>query len=117
MYKAYTISRLAKDAGVSINIIRDYEMRGLLCPCQCTSNGYRIYDEQTLQRMRFVLAGKAAGISLNALTEFCQAMDNADLNGTEQSLVSIQKTLDQVQQAVRSFRRRLNCCTEAMNKK
>ncbi len=46
MYKTCTISRLAKDAGVSINIIRDYEMRGLFCPYQYKPDGYRIYKEE-----------------------------------------------------------------------
>jgi len=30
---AYTVSRLALDAGVSVHIVRDYLLRGLLRPC------------------------------------------------------------------------------------
>lgn len=114
---AYTISKLAEDAGVSVHVIRDYELRGLICPCQCASNGYRIYDEQVLQRLQFVLAGKAAGVSLNALAELCQAMDNSDPKAVEQSLISIEEMLDQTQQAIRYFRRALNRCNESGNKK
>ena len=74
--KAYTISKLAKDAGVSVHVVRDYELRGLIHSARFTPNGYRIYNEQGLQRLKFVLAGKAAGISLNVLEELCHAMDN-----------------------------------------
>lgn len=113
--RAYTISCLARDAGVSVHVIRDYELRGLLCPCQCTPNGYRIYDEQVLQRLQFILAGKAAGVSLNALAELCQAMDNSVPKAVEQSLISIQETLDQTQQAIRNFRCGLSRCIDSVN--
>jgi MerR family mercuric resistance operon transcriptional regulator len=33
---AYTISRLAEDAGVSVHVVRDYVLRGLLHPARCT---------------------------------------------------------------------------------
>ena len=33
---AYTVSRLALDAGVSVHIVRDYLLRGLLRPVACT---------------------------------------------------------------------------------
>lgn len=67
---------MAEDADVSTYVIRDYELRGLLSPCKCMTNGYRIYDEHSLNRLQFVLAGKAAGIPLNELTELCKAMDS-----------------------------------------
>ena len=37
---AYTVSRLALDAGVSVHIVRDYLLRGLLRPVACTPGGY-----------------------------------------------------------------------------
>lgn len=45
---AYTISKLAGDAGISIHRVRQYEQRGLLRPCQCTDSGYHLYDEHAL---------------------------------------------------------------------
>lgn len=108
--KAYTISKLAQDAGVSIHVVRDYELRGLLHPAHCTPKGYRIYDEQTLQRLQFVLAGKAAGISLNTLKELCQAIDNNKSDALEQNLFLIQESLEQYQQAILTFSRELRTC-------
>lgn len=104
---AYTISKLAEDAGISVHVVRDYELRGLLCACKCAPNGYRIYDEQVLQRLRFVLAGKAAGISLDALSGLCKAMDNGETSIVEENQITIQATLSQNQQAIRHFRRKL----------
>ncbi len=107
---AYTISKLAEDAGVSVHVIRDYELRGLLRPCKCMPNGYRIYDEWGLQRLQFVLAGKTAGITLDALAGLCKAMDNGDPSDIEQSQITIQATLDEYQQAIRRFRGNLGRC-------
>lgn len=115
--RAYTISRLATNAGVSVHVIRDYELRGLIHPCQCMPNGYRIYDEEVLQRLRFVLAGKEAGVSLDALSDLCQAMDNADCNAIEQNLNSIQATLERNLQAIRYFGQSLSHRFRSGNRK
>ena len=104
---AYTISKLAEDAGVSVHIIRDYELRGLLRPCQCTDSGYRIYDEQVLQRLHFILAGKEAGIALAELACLCQAMDANDPKKLQQSIGQIHELLDQKKGMQKAFRRQL----------
>lgn len=75
---AYTISKLARDAGVSPSLIRDYEWRSLVRPREVTRTGLRIYDRQALQRLRFVLEGKVAGIALDDLSALCQALDAGD---------------------------------------
>ncbi len=48
---AYTVSRLALDAGVSVHIVRDYLLRGLLRPVACTPGGYGLFDDAALQRL------------------------------------------------------------------
>ncbi|AWE69662.1 hypothetical protein PAERUG_P19_London_7_VIM_2_05_10_00182 [Pseudomonas aeruginosa] len=40
---AYTVSRLALEAGVSVHIVRDYLLRGLLRPVACTTGGYGLF--------------------------------------------------------------------------
>ncbi len=61
---AYTVSRLALDAGVSVHIVRDYLLRGLLRPVACTTGGYGLFDDAALQRLCFVWAAFEAGIGL-----------------------------------------------------
>lgn len=58
---AYTVSRLALDAGVSVHIVRDYLLRGLLRPVACTTGGYGLFDDAALQRLCFVRAAFEAG--------------------------------------------------------
>src|SRR3546814_13211729 len=58
---AYTVSRLALDAGVSVHIVRDYLLRGLLRPVACTPGGYGLFADAALQRLCFVRAAFEAG--------------------------------------------------------
>jgi MerR family mercuric resistance operon transcriptional regulator len=72
---ACTLSKLACDAGVSVHVVRDYVVRGLLRPASHTSGGYGLYDGAALKRLRFVRAAFEAGISLNELRRLCHALD------------------------------------------
>ncbi|APG80498.1 mercuric resistance transcriptional repressor protein MerD (plasmid) [Klebsiella pneumoniae] len=74
---AYTVSRLALDAGVSVHIVRDYLLRGLLRPVACTTGGYGLFDDAALQRLCFVRAAFEAGIGLGALGHCCKVSDEA----------------------------------------
>ena len=51
---AYTVSQLAHNAGVSVHIVRDYLVRGLLRPVACTTGGYGVFDDAALQRLGVV---------------------------------------------------------------
>lgn len=58
----YTVSQLAHDAGVSVHVVRDYLVRGLVRPVACTTGGYGLFDAAALQRLCFVRAAFEAGI-------------------------------------------------------
>lgn len=104
---AYTISKLAADAGVSTSVVRDYETRGLLCPCRCTSAGYRIYDRRALERLRLVLDAKAAGISLAMMADLCRTLEDGDSAAVKTVLKEIRAALDRHENTIARFRDRL----------
>lgn len=70
---AYTISKLAGDAGISIHRVRQYEQRGLLRPCQCTDSGYHlaslslpgVFPPATIGGCRHVDGGLANNVPLD----------------------------------------------------
>lgn len=72
---AYTVSKLAQEAGVSVNVVRDYVLRGMLNQAGHTDGGYGLYDAEALERLRFVRALFEAGIGLGDLVRCCHALD------------------------------------------
>ena len=73
MDPTYTIGRLARLAGVPASTIRYYERAGLLRARERTAGNYRLFGPADLQRLRFILAAKANGFTLedvSALLDF-----------------------------------------------
>lgn len=64
-----TIGWLAKSVGVNIQTVRYYERIRLLEPCDRKPSGYRLYDDESLKRMRFVKNAQALGFTLNEIAE------------------------------------------------
>ncbi len=59
-----TISQLAKTAGIPTSTIRYYERAGLLRPTSRSGGNYRLYDDDALDRLRFIRAAQATGFTL-----------------------------------------------------
>ncbi|MBZ7063862.1 mercury resistance co-regulator MerD [Klebsiella pneumoniae] len=114
---AYTVSRLALDAGVSVHIVRDYLLRGLLRPVAYTTGGYGLFDDTALQRLRFVRAAFEAGIGLDALARLCRALDAADGDGASAQLAVLRQLVERRREALASLEMQLaampterHCC-------
>lgn len=58
------IGEVAESAGVPSQTIRFYEREGLLPPADRGGNGYRVYDDTTLNRLGFIRAAQSAGLTL-----------------------------------------------------
>lgn len=65
MTTRYTISQLARSAEVPSSTIRYYERAGLLKPESRSASNYRLYDDESLQRLRFIRAAQAVGFTLD----------------------------------------------------
>lgn len=70
MAKGMTISRVAERAGVGVETIRFYQRRGLVKqPPRPKNGGYRFYDEDVVERIRFIRQAQELGFSLREITE------------------------------------------------
>lgn len=58
------IGELARQAGVTAKTVRYYESIGLIPDPGRTASGYRVYDDDALERLRFVRDAQAAGLTL-----------------------------------------------------
>ena len=65
MSRQYTISELAKAAGVPTTTLRYYERAELLIPVGRSGGNYRLYSDTSLQRLRFIRAAQATGFTLD----------------------------------------------------
>ena len=74
---AYSIGQLAKAAGVPTSTVRFYERSGLIAPDYRTGGNYRGYGPGALERLRFIRAAQATGLSLQDIAELFGMSDLA----------------------------------------
>ena len=72
---AYTVSRLASDAGLSVDTVRFYEEAGLLPATGRTPSGYRFFEPHQVDRLRFIKGAQALGLRLREIRELLEVRD------------------------------------------
>lgn len=72
------IGEVARRAGIATSAIRFYEEAGLLPEPKRTPAGYRVYDASVVDRLAFIRAGQAVGLSLGELGDVLQIRDRGE---------------------------------------
>lgn len=72
---SYKIKDVADRSGFSAATLRYYEEIGLLPEATRTPNGYRLYDDHTIDRLAFISRAKQLGCSLDELADLVVAWD------------------------------------------
>lgn len=62
------IGTVARQSGVPAKTIRYYESVGLIEPADRTASGYRVYDRQDVETLRFVQRARSLGFSVEAVS-------------------------------------------------
>lgn len=65
----YKIGELANKLSVSTDTLRYYEKHHLIIPLTRTESGYRLYNEDSLRTMYFIIRAKNVGFSLNEIKD------------------------------------------------
>ena len=65
----FTIGKLSSLAEVSPDALRYYEREGLLAPTGKSEGGYRLYDEASVRRIRFIKQAQQCGFTLAEILE------------------------------------------------
>ncbi|MFF4033918.1 MerR family transcriptional regulator [Streptomyces sviceus] len=68
------IGELARATGTTARALRHYEQAGLIS-AQRAPNGYRVYDERAVARVRNIRYLLAAGLTLDDVREFLPCLD------------------------------------------
>jgi|TARA_R110001592_G_scaffold265020_2_gene530560 DNA-binding transcriptional MerR regulator len=71
------ISQLASKAGVTKDTVRHYVSIGLLSPDRDKSNGYQIFGNQALSRLRFIKTARQLGFHLDDIQRIFSDADHA----------------------------------------
>lgn len=73
------IGEIAAKSAVPIKTIRYYEEIGVLATPARSPSGYREYDAHVIERLRFIRASKAIGLSLGEIREIVAFRDRGDV--------------------------------------
>ncbi|SDM11670.1 DNA-binding transcriptional regulator, MerR family [Franzmannia pantelleriensis] len=72
------VSELARAAEVTAETVRHYTREGLLTPHRHPDNGYQLYDQQDLSRLRFIQRARTLGFSVREIGEILEHADHGD---------------------------------------
>ena len=70
-----TISQAAELTGISIRTLQYYDEIGLLKPSELTQSGYRLYNDEALQKLQQILFFKELGFKLKDIREILEKPD------------------------------------------
>lgn len=73
--KHLTVGKLAELAEVSANAVRFYEREGLMQVPPKTRSGYRLYDQDAVQRLRFIKQAQHCGFTLSEIQALLRLRD------------------------------------------
>jgi MerR family copper efflux transcriptional regulator len=99
----FTIGRLAKKAGVGIDTVRFYERRGLLPQPQRTPSCYRLYNEDTINRIRFVRKAKRLGFTLDEIEGLLKLQDQGGQKSEVKAITT--RKLEQIEAKIADLAR------------
>lgn len=69
------IGQLAERTGVTPDTVRFYERRGVLPLPERRASGYRVYSEDTIERIRLAKSLQANGFTLDEIIDALASMD------------------------------------------
>ncbi|WP_280553696.1 MerR family transcriptional regulator [Halomonas sp. 25-S5] len=79
-----TIGKVAEAVGVGVETIRFYERRRLIeQPARPWGGGYRVYSDETVQRVQFIRRAQELGFSLREIAELLSLRTDHDTDARE----------------------------------
>ncbi|MGC9525088.1 MAG: heavy metal-responsive transcriptional regulator [Limnospira sp.] len=99
----FQISEVARRLGVNPQTIYFYERKGLIPSPQRTEAGYRLFSEEDVGRLAFILRVKSLGLTLEEIREILELKDGRSLTcqavyeRLNEKLTEIREKIDQLQ--------------------
>lgn len=99
------VAELARRAEVPPRTVRYYADRGLIRPARRSVGGYRIFDETTLRRLRFIRRAQALGLPLREILALLRAAERQScgetsglvVNRLQQQLATVERRISELE--------------------
>ena len=110
-----TVSQLAKATEVGADTVRYYERIGIIGEAERTGAGYRKFDEQAADRIRFIKNAQEMGFSLDEIKELMQLANGgaSDCSAISEFARSKVTELDERMRKMRRFKKELEELVDA----
>jgi DNA-binding transcriptional MerR regulator len=102
-----TITKLARECGLSRTTVLYYESLGLLRPAARSAGNYRIYSERDLARLREVCAYRASGLKLGDIRSILDRPLGEATGVLQRRLLEIASEIETLREHQRSIARLL----------
>ncbi len=109
-----TIGKLAHAAGVGIETIRYYERRGIMPTPDRLASGYRVYNLESLQRLKFIKNAQTLGFTLQEARDLLMITNDpaSDCSSVNQKALSKIEEVNQKLTLLNNIKKRLILLTE-----
>ena len=89
-----TVKEISSLTGISVRTLHHYDSIGLLKPTAYTESGYRLYDEEALEKLYLILVYREIGFSLKEIAEILDAPDYDRNRVIDQQIKLLEQGLD-----------------------
>ncbi|HQS97373.1 MAG: transcriptional regulator [Novosphingobium sp. 17-62-19] len=97
-------AQLAGKTGCNLETIRYYEKVGLLPPPPRSTNGYRVYSPELVQRLQFILRARELGYAMEEIRSLLSLTD-AGTQTCGEVMMRTQSHLDDVRRRIADLQR------------
>ena len=95
-----TVNQIAKQTHVSVRTLHHYDSIGLLKPTEITEAGYRLYDEDALERLYLIIIYRELGFSLKKIAEILDAPDFDRNKALDDQILLLNQKREQLQNRI-----------------
>ncbi|MBP1924293.1 DNA-binding transcriptional MerR regulator [Sedimentibacter acidaminivorans] len=104
----YTVKKLGNLAGVSTRTLRYYDEIGILKPARINSSGYRIYEENEIDRLQQIMFYRELGVSLDSIKEIITSTDFNETNALKQHYKELLARRQQLDALIENVEKTIN---------
>jgi len=97
------IGELSELTGISRDTLRYYEKEGLIKPSLRSAAGYRLYSEQDLNGIKFVLSAKKVGFSLDDISKLLTLKINKKTKSCQDVKTFTEEKIQEVDDKIKSL--------------